>query len=69
MSVDARIARGGVLGLWALFFVAVFGPGALAGTCAIAFHSIGFIDESLYLSSAGRSLNRNVAFFDGRSYR
>ena len=31
--------------LWALFFVAVFGPGALAGTCAIAFHSIGFIGK------------------------
>jgi phosphonate transport system permease protein len=31
--------------LWALFFVAVFGPGALAGTCAIACHSIGFIGK------------------------
>ena len=31
--------------LWALFFVAVFGPGALAGTMAIAFHSIGFIGK------------------------
>ena len=31
--------------LWALFFVAVFGPGALAGTLAIAFHSIGFIGK------------------------
>ena len=29
--------------VFALFFVAVFGPGALAGTLAIAFHSIGFI--------------------------
>jgi phosphonate ABC transporter permease subunit PhnE len=28
--------------IWALFFVAVFGPGALAGTMAIAVHSIGF---------------------------
>ena len=28
--------------IWALFFVAVFGPGALAGTLAIAVHSIGF---------------------------
>ncbi len=33
--------------LWALFFVAMFGPGALAGTCAIAFHSIGFIGKML----------------------
>ena len=31
--------------LWALFFVAVFGPGALAGALAIAFHSIGFIGK------------------------
>ena len=27
--------------VFALFFVAVFGPGSLAGTLAIAFHSIG----------------------------
>lgn len=33
--------------LWALFFVAMFGPGALAGACAIAFHSIGFIGKML----------------------
>ena len=33
--------------LWALFFVAMFGPGALAGTCAVAFHSIGFIGKML----------------------
>ena len=33
--------------LWALFFVAMFGPGALAGMCAIAFHSIGFIGNML----------------------
>jgi phosphonate transport system permease protein len=33
--------------LWALFFVAMFGPGAIAGTCAIAFHSIGFIGKML----------------------
>jgi phosphonate transport system permease protein len=43
--------------LWALFFVAMFGPGALAGTCAIAFHSIGFIgkmlSEALEESNAG----------------
>ncbi len=31
--------------LWALFFVAVFGPGPLAGTLAIACHSIGFIGK------------------------
>ena len=28
--------------VWALLFVAVFGPGALAGTLAIAFRSVGF---------------------------
>ena len=33
--------------LWALFFVAVFGPGALAGTCAIACRSIGFVGKLL----------------------
>jgi phosphonate transport system permease protein len=31
--------------IWALFFVTMFGPGALAGTLAIAFHSIGFIGK------------------------
>jgi phosphonate transport system permease protein len=31
--------------LWALFFVAMFGPGPLAGSLAIAFHSIGFIGK------------------------
>jgi phosphonate transport system permease protein len=33
--------------VWALFFVAVFGPGALAGTLAVAFHSIGFTGKLL----------------------
>jgi phosphonate transport system permease protein len=33
--------------VFALFFVAVFGPGALAGTVAIAFHSIGFVGRLL----------------------
>src|SRR5206468_7806277 len=33
--------------IWALFFVAVFGPGSLAGTLAIAFHSIGFTGKLL----------------------
>jgi phosphonate ABC transporter permease subunit PhnE len=33
--------------IWALFFVAVFGPGALAGTMAIAVHSIGFTGKFL----------------------
>src|SRR5712691_11657739 len=33
--------------VWALFFVAVFGPGALAGTLAIAVHSIGFTGKIL----------------------
>jgi phosphonate transport system permease protein len=31
--------------VWALLFVAIFGPGALAGTLAIAFRSIGFIGK------------------------
>jgi phosphonate ABC transporter permease subunit PhnE len=33
--------------VWALFFVAVFGPGSLAGTLAIAVHSIGFTGKFL----------------------
>jgi phosphonate transport system permease protein len=44
--------------LWALFFVAMFGPGALAGTCAIAFHSIGFIGKML--SEALEESNRGT---------
>ncbi|MDD2925497.1 phosphonate ABC transporter, permease protein PhnE [Rhodoferax sp.] len=44
--------------LWALFFVAMFGPGALAGTCAIAFHSIGFIGKML--SEALEEANRGA---------
>jgi phosphonate transport system permease protein len=31
--------------VWALLFVAVFGPGALAGTLAIAFRSVGFVGK------------------------
>jgi phosphonate transport system permease protein len=31
--------------IWALLFVAIFGPGALAGTLAIAFRSIGFVGK------------------------
>jgi phosphonate transport system permease protein len=31
--------------IWALLFVAVFGPGALAGTLAIAFRSVGFVGK------------------------
>jgi phosphonate transport system permease protein len=33
--------------VWALLFVALFGPGVLAGTLAIAFRSIGFIGKLL----------------------
>ena len=33
--------------VWALLFVAVFGPGALAGMLAIAFRSIGFVGKLL----------------------
>lgn len=43
--------------VFALFFVAVFGPGALAGTLAIAFHSVGFVgrlfSEALENASPG----------------
>ena len=31
--------------VWALLFVAIFGPGAFAGTMAIAFRSIGFVGK------------------------
>jgi len=31
--------------IWALLFVAIFGPGALAGTLSIAFRSIGFVGK------------------------
>ena len=31
--------------MWALLFVGIFGPGALAGTLAIAFRSIGFVGK------------------------
>jgi phosphonate transport system permease protein len=31
--------------VWALLFIAIFGPGALAGTMAIAFRSIGFVGK------------------------
>src|SRR5256885_12864586 len=33
--------------VWALLFVAIFGPGALAGTLAIGFRSIGFVGKLL----------------------
>jgi phosphonate transport system permease protein len=33
--------------VWALLFVAIFGPGPLAGMLAIAFHSIGFCGKLL----------------------
>lgn len=43
--------------VWALLFIAIFGPGALAGTLAIAFRSIGFvgklIGEAIEETSAG----------------
>jgi phosphonate transport system permease protein len=43
--------------VFALFFVAVFGPGPLAGTLAIAFHSIGFLgrlfSEALEVAATG----------------
>ena len=33
--------------VWALLFVGIFGPGALAGTLAIAFRSVGFVGKLL----------------------
>jgi phosphonate transport system permease protein len=33
--------------VWALLFIAIFGPGAMAGTMAIAFRSIGFVGKLL----------------------
>jgi len=43
--------------VFALLFVAIFGPGAVAGTLAIAFHSIGFLGrlfaEALEVASPG----------------
>jgi phosphonate transport system permease protein len=33
--------------IWALLFVAIFGPGALAGVLAIGFRSIGFVGKLL----------------------
>jgi phosphonate transport system permease protein len=33
--------------VWALLFVAIFGPGALAGVLAIAFRSVGFVGKLL----------------------
>ncbi len=43
--------------VWALLFVGIFGPGALAGTLAIAFRSIGFVGklfgEALEEAAAG----------------
>ena len=43
--------------VFALLFVAVFGPGAVAGTLAIAFHSIGFLgrlfSEALEVTQPG----------------
>ncbi|HXG80478.1 MAG TPA: phosphonate ABC transporter, permease protein PhnE [Sphingomicrobium sp.] len=41
--------------VWALLFVAIFGPGALAGTLAIAIHSIGFTGK--FLSEAIEEVN------------
>ena len=42
--------------VWALLFVAVFGPGPLAGTFAIAFRSIGFVGK--LLGEALEEINR-----------
>ena len=45
--------------IWALFFVAVFGPGALAGTLAIALRSIGFTGKCSPRRSRRRSPARS----------
>jgi phosphonate transport system permease protein len=39
--------------VWALLFVAIFGPGALAGILAIAFRSIGFVGPIEALNAIG----------------
>lgn len=43
--------------IWALFYVAVFGPGSLAGVMAITSRSIGFVGK--LLSEALDQVNRN----------
>ncbi|MBI3452261.1 MAG: hypothetical protein HY057_05395, partial [Rhodospirillales bacterium] len=48
--------------VWALLFVAVFGPGALAGTLAIAFRAIGFIGK--LFAEAVEEANRGPDFVD-----
>jgi len=40
--------------IWALLFVAILGPGALAGVLSIAFRSIGFVGK-LFGEDIGRS--------------
>jgi phosphonate transport system permease protein len=46
LAVPVGVATRSVNSLiWALLFVAIFGPGALAGTLAIAFRSIGFVGK------------------------
>ena len=40
--------------VWALLFVGIFGPGALAGTLAIAFRSIGFVGKLFVRQCANR---------------
>lgn len=43
--------------IWALLFVAIFGPGALVGTLAIAFRSIGFVGKLLGESIDAADMN------------
>jgi phosphonate transport system permease protein len=64
--------------VWALLFVAIFGPGALAGTMAIAFRSVGFVGkligealeeaapgpiEALTAAGAGKAAQINYGFW------
>ena len=45
--------------VWALLFVGIFGPGALAGALAIAFRSIGFVGSSSAKPSRRRRQDRS----------
>ena len=51
--------------IWALLFVAVFGPGALAGTLAIAFRSIGFVGKLLAEALAATGAPRSSILLKG----
>ena len=57
--------------VWALLFVGIFGPGALAGTLAIAFRSIGFVGKLVgeALEDSQRGPDRGAVARPGRRGR